>query len=57
MNKDPNQPLDPLRAEFVKYVLSRSKGQQAVIKDGYFPVTAQIAAKDAKALGLDELTQ
>ena len=55
-NKDPNQPLDPLRAEFVKYVLSK-QGQQAVIKDGYFPITAQIAAKDAKALGLEGLTQ
>jgi phosphate transport system substrate-binding protein len=55
-NKDPNQPLDPLRAEFVEYVLSK-QGQQAVIKDGYFPITAKIAAKDAKALGLDGLTQ
>jgi phosphate transport system substrate-binding protein len=55
-NKDPNQPLDPLRAEFVEYVVSK-QGQQAVIKDGYFPITAKIAAKDAKALGLDGLTQ
>jgi phosphate transport system substrate-binding protein len=55
-NKDPNQPLDPLRAEFVKYVLSK-QGQQAVIKDGYFPITAKIADKDAKALGLDGMTQ
>lgn len=55
-NKDPNQPLDPLRAEFVKYVLSK-EGQQAVIKDGYFPVTAKITEKDAKALGLAGLTQ
>jgi phosphate transport system substrate-binding protein len=55
-NKDPNQPLDPLRAEFVKYVLSR-QGQEAVIKDGYFPIPAKIAEKDAKALGLQGLTQ
>ena len=55
-NKDPNQQLDPLRAEFVKYVLSM-QGQQAVIKDGYFPITAKIAEKDAKALGLAGLTQ
>jgi phosphate transport system substrate-binding protein len=55
-NKDPNQPLDPVRAEFVKYVLSR-QGQQAVIKDGYFPITATLAARDAKALQLDGLTQ
>jgi len=56
MNANPNQPLDPLRAEFVKYVLSK-QGQQVVIKDGYFPVTAAIADKDGKALRLDGLTQ
>jgi phosphate transport system substrate-binding protein len=55
-NKDPNQPLEPLRAEFVKYVLSK-QGQQAVIKDGYFPITAAIAEKDAKTLGLESMTQ
>ena len=55
-NKDPNQPLDPVRAEFVKYVLSK-QGQQVVIKDGYFPITAAVAEKDAKALGLESLTQ
>jgi phosphate transport system substrate-binding protein len=55
-NKDPNQPLDPVRAEFVKYVLSR-EGQQVVIKDGYFPITAAVAEKDAEALGLSDLTQ
>jgi phosphate transport system substrate-binding protein len=55
-NKDPNQPLEPLRAEFVKYVLSK-QGQQAVVKDGYFPITAAIAEKDAKTLGLESMTQ
>jgi phosphate transport system substrate-binding protein len=55
-NKNPNQPLEPLRAEFVKYVLSR-QGQQTVIKDGYFPITAAVADKDAKPLGLESLTE
>ena len=55
-NKDPNQALDPVRAEFVKYVLSK-EGQQVVIKDGYFPITAAVAEKDAEALGLSDLTQ
>ena len=54
-NKDPNQPLDPLRAEFVKYVLSR-EGQESVVKDGYYPITAAVAEKDAKTLGLEDLT-
>jgi phosphate transport system substrate-binding protein len=54
LNKNPNEPLDPLRAEFIKYVLSK-QGQQAVIKDGYFPITAAVVERDAKSVGLDEL--
>jgi phosphate transport system substrate-binding protein len=48
VNVNPNQSLDPLRAEFIRYVYSK-QGQQAVIKDGYFPVTSQIAGQDLKA--------
>jgi phosphate transport system substrate-binding protein len=51
VNKNPNQPLDPLRAEFIKYVYSQ-QGQAATIKDGYYPVTAAIADEDLKAFGL-----
>ncbi|MSO89805.1 MAG: phosphate ABC transporter substrate-binding protein PstS family protein [Rhodospirillaceae bacterium] len=50
-NKNPNQPLDPARAEFIKFVLSK-QGQQGVIKDGYFPVTAPLVRNDLKILGL-----
>jgi phosphate transport system substrate-binding protein len=50
-NKNPNQALDPLRAEFIRYVFSK-QGQEAVIKDGYFPVTWAIASEDLAALGL-----
>ncbi len=51
VNRNPNRPLDPLRAEFIRYVYSR-QGQEATIKDGYFPVTWGIAVEDMKALGL-----
>jgi phosphate transport system substrate-binding protein len=51
LNKNPNQALDPLRAEFVRYVYSK-QGQEAVVKDGYFPVTSAIAEEDLGALGL-----
>jgi phosphate transport system substrate-binding protein len=51
VNKSPNQGLDPLRAEFVRYVFSK-QGQEAVIKDGYFPVTAPVAKEDLEAMGL-----
>lgn len=51
VNRKPGADLDPLRREFVRYVLSQ-QGQQVVIKDGYFPVTARIAEKALEALGL-----
>jgi len=51
INKNPNQPLDPVRGEFVKYMLSK-QGQEATIKDGYFPMTSEIASEDLNTLGL-----
>jgi phosphate transport system substrate-binding protein len=53
VNYKPNSQLDPLRREFVKYVYSK-QGQQDVIKDGYFPVTGQIATKALAAAGIEE---
>lgn len=44
VNKQPNQPLQPLEREFIKLVLSQS-GQQVVIKDGYIPLPAKVVAK------------
>ena len=51
VNRNPNQSLDPLRSEFIRYLYSKP-GQEAVVKDGYFPVTAAIAKEDLAALGL-----
>lgn len=51
VNKNPNQALDPLRAEFIRFIFSK-QGQEATIKDGYYPVTAAIANEDLKDLGL-----
>ena len=42
VNKKPGQPLDTLTMEFVKFVLSK-EGQEIVVKDGYFPLPAEIA--------------
>ncbi len=48
VNKDPNEPLDPLREEFIKFVLSKG-GQEVVIKDGYDPLPANLdTAESAK---------
>ena len=51
MNHDRRRPLDPLRAEFARYIFSR-QGQEAVIKDGSFPLTAEIANEELEKLGL-----
>ncbi len=51
VNVNPNQPLDPLRREFIRFVYSR-QGQEAVVKDGYFPVPSAIADEDMKAKGI-----
>ncbi len=51
MNVDPNAQMEPLRAEFVRYVYSQA-GQEAVVRAGFFPVTAAIADLDLEAFGL-----
>ncbi len=51
MNVDPNTPLEPLRAEFVRYVYSQ-QGQQDVVRAGFFPVNAFIANGDLEVFGL-----
>lgn len=41
VNKDPNRPMDRLTKEFLEFVLSR-EGQEIVVKDGYFPMPAEL---------------
>ncbi|MDP2267356.1 MAG: phosphate ABC transporter substrate-binding protein PstS family protein [Thiobacillus sp.] len=52
VNKRPNQPLAPLEREFVKLVLSK-QGQEVVIKDGFVPMPAAMAAKALVDLGIN----
>jgi phosphate transport system substrate-binding protein len=42
--KEPNRPLPTLVKEFLKYALSK-EGQEIVVKDGYLPLTAEVAKK------------
>jgi len=49
VNKAPNKPLDPLVAEFVRYVLS-SAGQEIVVKDGYLPLAGRIVHQELQRL-------
>jgi len=47
--KEPNKPLPKMIEEFLKYVLSK-EGQQVVVKDGYLPLPAKVAAKQLDVL-------
>lgn len=49
VNKAPNKPISPLEKEFIKLVLAKS-GQEVVVKDGYIPLPAKIAAKELARL-------
>jgi phosphate transport system substrate-binding protein len=52
VNHKPGTPLDPLRREFLRYVLSGT-GQGDVKKDGYLPVTAAVAKRALASVGID----
>lgn len=51
VNYNPTKPLDPMRAEFIKFVYSQ-QGQQQVVKDGYLPVSADIAEEALESVGI-----
>jgi phosphate transport system substrate-binding protein len=51
INAKPGTPLDPLQREFVRYVFSK-QGQTDVVKDGYFPITAEIARETLTKVGI-----
>ena len=52
INKNPNEALDPLRAEFIKYVVSK-EGQEAVVKDGFYPISKPLVDADLEVAGLN----
>jgi phosphate transport system substrate-binding protein len=54
LNKKPDEPLDPLRAEFIKYILSKD-GQMLTEEGGYFPITNEIREHDLDTLGISTL--
>ncbi len=51
VNYDARKPLDPLRAEFVRYIFSK-QGQLQVAKDGYLPLDADAASAALAMVGL-----
>ena len=54
LNKAPDEPLDPLRAEFIKYILSKD-GQTLTEEGGYFPISNEIREHDLEVLGISTL--
>ncbi|MCM2317616.1 MAG: PstS family phosphate ABC transporter substrate-binding protein, partial [Thermoanaerobaculia bacterium] len=52
VNKAPGKALEPVRGEFLKYILSQ-EGQEAVVKDGYFPLPNKIVMEERQKLGLN----
>jgi len=51
VNYEPGSQLDPLRREFLRFVFSR-QGQRSVTKDGYLPLTANMARQELAKVGL-----
>jgi phosphate transport system substrate-binding protein len=49
VNKSPGKPLDPVADQFLRMVLSAT-GQGLVIKDGYIPLPAAVAARELSRL-------
>lgn len=45
INRVPGKSMDPLMREFVRFMFTR-EGQEAVIKDGYYPVPNSIAREE-----------
>ncbi|MEM1203173.1 MAG: phosphate ABC transporter substrate-binding protein [Acidobacteriota bacterium] len=52
VNKKPGEDLDPLRREFVKLIVSK-QGQEVVVKDGYVPISYEIAKSTLESIGVD----
>ena len=49
VNKKPNEPMDKLVHEFVKFVNAK-EGQEIVVKDGYYPVPVAVVTETMMAL-------
>ena len=49
INKAPDKPLDPIVKEFIKFIYSK-EGQKVVIKDGFYPLKAEMIEKEVKRL-------
>jgi phosphate transport system substrate-binding protein len=49
INKAPGKPLNATTAEFLKFIISK-QGQEIVVKDGYYPLPAELASEVSSSL-------
>jgi phosphate transport system substrate-binding protein len=56
LNKKPDQTLDPLRAEFIKFILSKD-GQEQTEKGGFYPITNEVRENELKKFGISTVSQ
>lgn len=49
VNKNPREPMDRLTYEFIRFINSR-QGQEVVVRDGFFPLPAVVAAETMEKL-------
>jgi len=52
VNQKPGTKLDPLRLEFLRYLLSK-QGQEDVVKDGYYPLPLRMVEGALKSIGIE----
>jgi phosphate transport system substrate-binding protein len=51
LNRKPGQPLDALRAQFAKYIVSKD-GQEQTERGGFYPITNEVREADLNKLGI-----
>lgn len=51
VNKHPSKPLSPIEREFIRFIYS-AQGQALVEKDGYIPISAQLAKRELAKVGI-----
>jgi len=52
INKHPVRDLTPIQREFIRFIFSK-QGQSLVAKDGYLPISAEIAKQELQKVGIE----
>ncbi len=52
VNKHPVRDLTPIQREFIRFIFSK-QGQSLVAKDGYLPISAEIAKQELQKVGIE----